>query len=77
MPSPATFPTYDRLVPGGLEAFLRQERDEGRSLRSIVAKLQADHHISVSVETVRGWLRACDIPTERPEAIAKAKARAV
>lgn len=77
MPSPATFPAYDRIVPGGLEAFLRQERDEGRSLRSIVAKLSADHGISVSVETVRGWCHANGISTERPEAIAKAKARAV
>lgn len=68
MPSPATFPTYDRIVPGGLAGFLRKEREEGASLRVIVAKLQAEHDIRVSVETVRGWCIDCDIPTERAKA---------
>lgn len=68
MPTPTTFPAYDRIVPGGLELLLRSARDEGTSLRGIVAQLADDHAITVSVETVRGWCRDLGIPTSRSAA---------
>lgn len=62
---PTTFPTYDRIVPGGLEQLLRTARDDGASLRTIVTRLSIEHDITVSVETVRNWCLKLGIETTR------------
>lgn len=61
MPPTDTFAIYDRLVPGGLEAFLTAARSEGQSVRQIAARLLAEHDVNVSSETVRTWCKTRDI----------------
>lgn len=51
-----TFPLVDRLVPGGLAAFLAAARAEPkRSHEDIAFDLATEHDIKVSAETVRRW----------------------
>lgn len=57
MPSPSPRPLVDRLIPGGLEQFLRDARTSGQSGQTIAGRLAAEHDISVSVQTVLTW---CD-----------------
>lgn len=59
----------DRLIPGGLEAWLRQGKTaEGKSLYQLARDLESDHDINVTDETVRGWCQSYGIPTNRPGA---------
>jgi hypothetical protein len=45
----------DRLIPGGLEPFLRSARDGGETFNDIAFRLRAEHDIKVTEETVRRW----------------------
>lgn len=55
MPQPDLFPLIDRLVQGGLEAFLLRRRGEGDSYQQIAFDLKRLHDVDLSVETVRRW----------------------
>lgn len=58
----------DRLIEGGLEAWLRDHKVNRRdSLVGIARRLDRDHQIVVTSETVRQWCLDYGIPTERPE----------
>lgn len=50
-----TFQLVDRIVPGGLDAFLEAARDEGQSYRTIASRLLAEHDIEITSETIRQW----------------------
>ena len=50
-----TFPLVDRLVEGGLAAFLAEARANGDSHETIAFRLRAEHDIAISSETVRKW----------------------
>lgn len=59
-----TYPLVDRLVEGGLPAFLNAAREAGDSHETIAFRLRAEHDITVSIETVRKWvLRAGETET--------------
>lgn len=58
-----SFPLVDRLVPGGLVAFLEAARRAGESHETIAFRLRSEHEITVSSETVRRW---CDRPSREP-----------
>jgi intein-encoded DNA endonuclease-like protein len=55
MPPTDTFPLADRLVPGGLTAYLAAARDAGDSYETIAYRLRSEHDITVSAETARKW----------------------
>lgn len=57
MPSPSPLPLVDRLIPDGIEKFLRDARTEGQSYSAIVARLAGEHDITVTAQTVSAW---CD-----------------
>jgi intein-encoded DNA endonuclease-like protein len=65
MPQPDLFPIYDRLVDGGLEAYLCKARGKGESFHRISTRLRDEFEISVSVETIRRWcsLAGAEKPT--------------
>jgi len=54
-------PLVDRILEGKLTDRLTQWRDEGLSYDAIARRLDADHDIGVTAETVRKW---CIEPTE-------------
>lgn len=57
-----TFPLYDRILGGRLLAILSRYRtEEGLTYAQTAQRLQADHDISVTDETVRTWCRENDI----------------
>lgn len=59
----------DRLVPGGLETYLRQRKvDQRLSFRSIARQLEDEHDIVVTDETVRAWCIEYGVPTGRQPA---------
>lgn len=45
----------DRIIPGGLDPFLRGARDNGETYAQITFRLQTEHDIEVTQETVRRW----------------------
>lgn len=45
----------DRLIPGGLDAFLTSARSNGETFGDIAFRLRAEHDIKVTQETVRRW----------------------
>lgn len=45
----------DRLLPNGLEAFLRERRAAGDSFGTIADTLLLDYQIRVTGETIRRW----------------------
>lgn len=51
-----TYPLVDRLVDGGLPAFLRAARLAGESHETIAYRLRTEHDITVTSETVRKWV---------------------
>lgn len=55
MPPTSTAVLVDRLIPGGLEPFLREARDSGETFLDIAFRLRAEHDIRVTEETVRRW----------------------
>ena len=65
MPAPDLYPLVDRLVPGGLPAFLAAAEAEGQSSEAIARSLHSQYEVTVSGETVRRWRkRAADaLPT--------------
>ena len=52
-----TYPLVDRIVPGGLEKYLKDARSAEESYETIAFALRRDHDITVGAETVRRW---CD-----------------
>jgi intein-encoded DNA endonuclease-like protein len=56
MPASNTFPIYDRVLGGRLEALLRRWRAEGLSYEAIAHRLADDHGVTVTGQTVRRWL---------------------
>lgn len=56
----------DRLIPGGLRAWLKSGRDQGVTLDQMARNLEDQHGISVTDETVRLWCQSFGIPTHRP-----------
>jgi len=55
-----TFPLVDRILDGQLAERLTEWRAAGDSYASIVYKLRSEHDVTVSIETVRRWLKALD-----------------
>lgn len=53
----ATFPLYDRILGGTLTALIRDNRKAGLTPAEIRDVLRDDHDVTVSVETVRRWVR--------------------
>ena len=51
------YPLADRIIPGGIHAWLLARRAEGLSAESIARQLHTEHDIVVSGQTVRTWLR--------------------
>lgn len=45
----------DRVIPGGLDAWLSERTEAGDSLIEITYRLRTDHGINVSPESVRQW----------------------
>lgn len=45
----------DRLIPGGLDAFLTSARSNDETFADISFRLRAEHDIKVTQETVRRW----------------------
>jgi hypothetical protein len=61
-----TYPLINRLVPGGLDAYLTAARGGGDSHETIAYRLRSEHAIEVSAETVRKWcLRLSPTPSEK------------
>lgn len=60
-----TYPLVDRLVHGGLPAFLAAARSAGDSHETIAYRLRTEHDITVTAETVRKW---CQRATEEATA---------
>lgn len=50
-----TYPLINRIVPGGLDAFLSGARAEGLSHEQIAYRLRSQHDIEISAETIRKW----------------------
>lgn len=48
----------DRIIPGGLSAFLTDARANGETYADITFRLRTDHNIEVTQETVRRWVLA-------------------
>lgn len=53
----------DRIIPGGLSAYLCAARADGLTFAKIAYRLQAEHDIEVTQETVRRWC-ADRVPAE-------------
>lgn len=51
----STIPLVNRIIPGGLEPFLRAARDNDETFADITYRLRAEHDIRVTEETVRRW----------------------
>lgn len=45
----------DRLIPGGLNAYLAAARGNGDTYATITRRLREEHAIEVTQETVRRW----------------------
>lgn len=45
----------DRIIPGGLDAFLAAARADGQTFANITFRLRTEHEIEVTQETVRRW----------------------
>lgn len=60
MPATDTYPLVDRIVTGGLPAFLTEAREAGESHETIAYRLRSEHDITVSAETVRKWCARVD-----------------
>lgn len=56
-------PLVDRLVPGGLEKCLVRWSAEGLSTDAMAVRLQVDHGVDVTRETVRRWLHHYGVRT--------------
>ena len=54
-------PYVERLIPGGLTAFLVAARAEGLSFERIARKLHTEHDIDVVTEQVRKWCIESDV----------------
>jgi len=64
-----TFPLYDRILGGRLLAVLTRYRsDEGLTYAQIARRLEVDHDIEVTDETVRTWCRENDIVITKSKA---------
>jgi hypothetical protein len=50
-----TLPLVDRLIPGGLETYLRDARAKGESFQSVRDRLKDEHDITVHPQTVANW----------------------
>lgn len=55
MPPTDTRKLVGRLIPGGLDAFLREARSDGLTFAQITHRLRDVHDIDVTQETVRRW----------------------
>ncbi len=55
MARPNTFLLVDRLVPGGIRAFMAARREQGDSYETIARALETEHQITVTGQTVRMW----------------------
>lgn len=45
----------DRVIPGGIDAWLAERTASGDSLAEMTYKLRTEHDITVSTELVRQW----------------------
>lgn len=45
----------DRIIPGGLDAFLTDARAADQTFADIAYRLRSEHEITVTQETVRRW----------------------
>lgn len=54
----------DRLIPGGLAAYLTEARENGQTFADIAFRLRTEHDIEVTQETVRRWCLAYITPSE-------------
>ena len=56
----------DRIIPGGLNAFLTDARDNGDTYADIVFTLRMEHQIEVTQDTVRRWTIERILPAPEP-----------
>lgn len=56
----------ERLIPGGVADYLQALRDQGLAWDAVARRLENEHDITVTSETVRTWARQLDIPTSTP-----------
>lgn len=61
MPSQPTLPLVDKIIPGGLEKYLYEAREQGQSYQAIRDRLIAEHDITVSQPTVISWCRQYEL----------------
>ena len=59
MPGTELFPIIDRLIPGGLGAYLTAARANGESLRTIGQRLQDEHQLQITYTTIKKWCDQC------------------
>lgn len=57
----------DRIIPGGLAAYLTDARAAGETFADIAYRLRSEHDVVVTQETVRRW---CGMYVEASEASA-------
>lgn len=62
------FPLVDRILGGELEQVLRAYRSDGLSYEQISKRIDTDHAIDVTAETVRNWCRKLDIVVVKAKA---------
>ncbi len=55
--SPSALPYVDRLVPGGIEAFIADGRAKRQSFETIARRLAIEHQIDVTGQTLASWKR--------------------
>ncbi|MGE0138682.1 MAG: hypothetical protein AB7R77_12750 [Ilumatobacteraceae bacterium] len=62
-----TFERVDALVGGELAAMLRQWNRDGLSLREMVTRLDAEHGVFLSHETIRSWIHDLKAADDAPD----------
>jgi hypothetical protein len=55
MPPTDTYPLVDRIIPGGLAAWLEDAKSDGQSPAEMARRLHSEHDLVVSQDTVRRW----------------------
>lgn len=61
MPPAKILPLVDRLVPGGAVKFLTVARANGDSYDTIADRLERDHGVAVTSQTIANWCRDLEI----------------
>ncbi len=57
----------ERLIPGGAAPYIENLRAQGFGWDAVARRVELDHGITVTSETVRGWARQLGIPTSQQQ----------